>query len=54
MNHAAQLAIIKQLSSRNHTAQLAIVKQMRRQESRSSAGPVHVTVQALMKWLIKY
>ena len=37
-NHAAQLAIIKQLSSRNHTAQLAIVKQMNRQKSRSSAG----------------
>ena len=27
--------------------------QMSRQESRSSAGPDHVTVQALITWLIK-
>ena len=39
---------------RNHAAQLAIVMQMSRQESRSSAGPDHVTLQALITWLIKY
>ena len=39
---------------RNHTAQLAIVKQMSRQESRSSAGPDHVTLQALITWLIMH
>ena len=32
---------------------MAIVMQMSRQESRSSAGPDHVTLQALIKWLIK-
>ena len=67
-NHAAQLAIIKhvtrqesrssagncQADDRNHAAQLAIVMQMSRQESRSSAGPDHVTLQALITWLIKY
>ena len=66
-NHAAQLAIIKQLSrqelrstagivkqmtGRNRAAQLAIVKQMSRQESRSSAGPDLVTEHALFTWLI--
>ena len=66
-NHAAQMAIIKQLSrqelrstagnvkqmtGRNHAAQLAIVKQMSRQESRSSAGPDHVSEHALFTWLI--
>ena len=44
-----------QLSSRkigrNHPAQLANVKQMSRQESRSSAGPDHVTDHALIRWL---
>ena len=33
--------------------QMAIVMQMSRQESRSSAGPDHVTLQALITWLIK-
>ena len=33
---------------------MAIVMQMSRQESRSSAGPDHVTLQALITWLIKY
>ena len=33
--------------------QLAIVMQMSRQESRSSAGPDHVTLPALITWLIK-
>ena len=37
----------------NHAAQLAIIKQVTRQESRSSAGPDHVTLQALITWLIK-
>ena len=37
----------------NHAAQLAIVMQRSRQESRSSAGPDHVTLQALITWLIK-
>ena len=37
---------------RNHAAQLAIVMQMSRQESRSSAGPDHVTLQAVITWLI--
>ena len=32
-------------------AQLAIVMQMSRQESRSSAGPDPVTLQALITWL---
>ena len=54
MNHAAQLAIINQLSRRNQTAQLAIVKKMSRQESRSSAGPNHVTEHALFTWLIMH
>ena len=67
MNHAAQMAIIKQLSrqvlrstagnvkqmtGRNHAAQLAIVKQLSRQESGSSAGPDHVSEHALFTWLI--
>ena len=38
--------------SRNHAARLAIVMQMSPQESRSSAGPDHVTLQALITWLI--
>ena len=36
----------------NHAAQLAIVKQLSRQENRSSVGPDHVTEHALFKWLI--
>ena len=52
MNYAAQLAIVKQMTGRNHAAQLAIVKQMSRQESRSSAGPDHVSEHALFTWLI--
>ena len=32
---------------------MKIVMQMSRQESRSSAGPDHVTLQALITWLIK-
>ncbi|GAA6843140.1 hypothetical protein AOH205_15060 [Helicobacter pylori] len=53
-NHAAQLAIIKHVTRQeSHAAQLAIVMQMSRQESRSSAGPDHVTLQALITWLIK-
>ena len=66
-NHAAQLAIIKQLSRQelrstagncqaddrqDHAAQLAIVKKMSRQKSRSSAGPDYVTEHALFTWLI--
>ena len=66
-NHAAQMAIIKQLSrqelrstagnlkqmtGRNHAAQRAIVKQLIRQESRSSAVPDHVTEHALLTLLI--
>src|SRR5574337_1346354 len=35
-------------SGRNHAAQLAIVMHMSRQESRSSAGPDLVTLQALI------
>ena len=31
---------------------MAIVMQMSRQESHSSAGPDHVTLQALITWLI--
>ena len=67
MNHAAQLAIIKQLNRQgsdgsadncqaddrqDHAAQLAIVKKMSRQKSRSSAGPDYVTEHALFTWLI--
>ena len=37
----------------NHAAQLAIIKQVTREESRSSAGPDHVILQALITWLIK-
>ena len=37
----------------NHAAQQAIIKQLNRQESRSSAGPDPVTLQALITWLIK-
>ena len=33
--------------------QLAIIKHVTRQESRSSAGADHVTLQALITWLIK-
>ena len=51
-DYAAQLAIVKQMTGRNRAAQLAIVKQMIRQESRSSAGPDHVTEHALFTWLI--
>ena len=46
------MAIVKEMTGRNRAAQLAIVKQMSRQESRSSAGPDHVTEQALFTWLI--
>ena len=48
----AQLAIVKQMTGRNRAAQLAIVKQMSRQKSHSSAGPDHVTEHALFTWLI--
>ena len=51
-NYAAHLAIVKQMTGRNHAAHMAIVKQMSRQESRSSAGPDHVTEHALFMWLI--
>ena len=51
-NYTAQVAIVKQMTGRNHTSQLAIVKQMSRQESRSSAVPDHVTEHALFTWLI--
>ena len=43
----------EQTPGRNHAAQLAIVMQMSRQETRSSAGPDHVTLQALITWLMK-
>ena len=67
MNHAADLAIIKQLSKQEShgsadncqadeqagsTAQLALVKQLIRQESCSSAVPDHVTEHALLTFLI--
>ena len=45
-----------QLSSwwagRNHAAHLAIFKQLSRQESSTSVGPGHVTLHALITWLI--
>ena len=41
------------LGVQNEAGQMAIVMQMSRQESRSSAGPDHVTLQALITWLIK-
>ena len=53
-NHAAQLAIIKHVTRQESRSSAAIVMQMSRQESRSSAGPDHVTLQALITWLIKY
>ena len=40
-------------ASGNRAAQLEIVKQKSRQQSRSSAGPDHLTLQALITWLIK-
>ena len=45
------MAIVKEMTGRNRAAQLEIVKQMSRQESRSSAGPDHVTEHALITWL---
>ena len=48
----SQVAIVKEMTGRNRAAQLEIVKQMSRQESRSSAGPDHVTEHALFTWLI--
>ena len=53
-NRAAQREIVKQMTGKNRAAQLAIVKQMSRQESRSSAGPDHVTEHALFTWLITH
>ena len=44
----AQVAIVKEMTGRNRAAQLEIVKQISRQESRSSAGPDHVTDHALI------
>ena len=38
----------------NHADQQAIIMELSKQESRSSAGPDHVTLQALITWLIKY
>ena len=38
------------MTGRNRAAQLAIVKQMSRHNSRSSAGPDHVTEHALFTW----
>ena len=35
------------------SALMGLIRQMSRQESRSSAGPDHVTLQALITWLIK-
>ena len=40
-NHAAQLAIIKQVTRQESRSSAGIVKQMSRQESRSSAGNCH-------------
>src|SRR5574340_235112 len=41
------------MTGRNRAAQLEIVKQMSRQESRSSAGPDHVTEHA-MKMAVRF
>ena len=48
------MAIVKEMTGRNHAAQLAIVKQMSRQESCSSAVPDHVTEHAVSTWLITH
>ena len=45
-NHAAQLAIIKQMSRQVSPAQLANIKQMNRQESLRSAGNYEADEQA--------
>ena len=42
------------MTGRNRAAQLEIVKQMSRPESRSSAGPDHVTEHALFTWMITH
>ena len=52
-NYAAQVAIVKEMTVWIRADKLDIVMQMSRQESRSSAGPDHVTLQALITWLIK-
>ena len=46
MNPAAQLAIIKQMSSMNHGAQMAIMKQLSRHESCGLAGDYQADEQA--------
>ena len=66
-NHAAQMAIIKQLSRQElrstagnchaddreeSCSSVGNVKQMSRQESGSSAGPDHVSEHALFTWLL--
>ena len=48
------MAIVKEMTGRNRAAKLEIVKQMSRQESRSSAGPDHVTEHALFTWMITH
>ena len=49
-----QVVRMGKYADRNPAAQMAIVMQVSRQESRSTAGPDHVTLQALITWLIKY
>ena len=51
MNHAAQLAIIKQLNRQESDGSAGNFKQMSIQESHSSVGPGHVTDHALITWL---
>ena len=68
-NHAAQMAIIKQLSRQElrstagncqaddreeSCSSVGNVKQMSRQESGSSAGPDPVSEHALFTWLIMH
>ena len=54
MNHAAQLAIIKQLNRQESDGSAGNFKQMSRQESRSSVGPDQVTEHALFTWLVMH
>ena len=51
-NHAAQMAIIKQLSRQELCSTAGNCQADDRQESRSSAGPDLVTEHALFTWLI--
>ena len=52
MNHAAQLAIIKQLNRQESDGSAGNCQAAEQTGKRRSVGPDHVTEHALFKWLI--